>query len=528
MSDDKSHIRNTQQPYNKIKLKQPNHVHPDKFKKIVEVKMSDQDNRIKNNQQPYNQERAKEPERVDPEKFKKIMEVQETDDSQKQHKRPLKEVEEDESDEITDSSMQNPEAGRFASLMNPKATSSIFDPSSEGIQYISDDGKPPLSNMDDDIDLMAESPPAEQSQSQPSLSANDLEAPGSSTNDSSAVFETSAPLPDINPSPETISDMLNAPDLSSEDEDMATPDIQPQTNSMNSDQDNTSSTPPNTNNVDDPKNNQNESSSQNSEQDNSSKNAKGIEKKKAAKKAGNVKKAGKKVITKTIAKEAKIDKAQTKEPLKTADKKVEPQTQKKTVSFTPFDPKQQVNVEGMPTQNQQGGGNQGDQKHQNKHHDDTMGPIHREPSIDTVGITNDFSGVQEVHTPAETSALPAVSHLSPQLYDLFEQMAGVIMIQHSSGQTTTTVTINMKGSIFDGSEVVFNQYKTAPQSYNLELKGSPEAVKVFAENIPLLDASFKEAGFKFDVNILSPSLSKKGASRRVKRKSGSEDKKDKK
>jgi hypothetical protein len=527
MSDDKSHIRNTQQPYNKIKLKQPNHVHPEKFKKIVEVKMSDQDSRIKNNQQPYNQERAKEPERVDPEKFKKIMEVQDTDDSQKQHKRPLKEIEEDESDEVTDSSMKNPEEGRFASLMNPESTSSIFDPSGDGVQYMNDDGQAPRTNMDDDVDLMAEPPITEQSQGQSSLSANDLDVSGSSANSSSAGFEASGPLPDINQTPETVSDMLNTPNLSSEDKNMDIPDMQPQTSSMSSDQD-SAPPPPNTNNVDGPTNSQNESSSQNSGQDSSSKNTKGVAKKKAAKKAGNVKKAGKKVITKTVSKETKVDKAKTHEHVKTADKKVEPQTQKKPSSFTPFDPKKQANLEGMPTQGQQGGGSEGEQKKHDKHHDETMGPIHREPSLDTVGITNDFSGVQEVHTPAEASPLPAVSHLSPQMYDLFEQMAGVIMIQHSSGQTTTTVTINMKGSIFDGSEVVFNQYQTAPQSYNLELKGSPEAVKMFSENIPLLDASFKEAGFKFDVNILSPSLSKKGSSRRVKRKSGSEDKKDKK
>lgn len=109
-------------------------------------------------------------------------------------------------------------------------------------------------------------------------------------------------------------------------------------------------------------------------------------------------------------------------------------------------------------------------------------------------------------TPPDST--PEYSKLSPEVYELFEKMGGVMTIKQDEGITTTTMKIAMPNSVFDGSEIILEKYDTAPHSYNLQLVGSPEAVKRFSDNLPKLNTAFKEANFNFDVNLLTPSLSR--------------------
>ncbi|MCB1085309.1 MAG: hypothetical protein KDK60_04330, partial [Chlamydiia bacterium] len=122
-------------------------------------------------------------------------------------------------------------------------------------------------------------------------------------------------------------------------------------------------------------------------------------------------------------------------------------------------------------------------------------------------------------TPAE--AAPAYSKLSPEVYELFEKMAGVMIIQQDKGETTTTININMPESVFNGAQVVLEQYSTAPHSYNLQLVGSPAAVKVFTENLKSLENSFKQANFNFETNILNPIISQEKKAPHLIRRKGS-------
>ena len=110
---------------------------------------------------------------------------------------------------------------------------------------------------------------------------------------------------------------------------------------------------------------------------------------------------------------------------------------------------------------------------------------------------------------------PAYSKLSPETYELFEKMVGTIIIQDHSGITSTTVTLNMPNSIFNGAQVTFDRYSSAPNSYNLQLVGTPQAVDAFNANMADLVAAFKQGQHAFEVNILNPSLvSKKPLIRR--------------
>lgn len=107
---------------------------------------------------------------------------------------------------------------------------------------------------------------------------------------------------------------------------------------------------------------------------------------------------------------------------------------------------------------------------------------------------------------AASTNTPTYSKLSPEIHELFEKMGGVMTIQQSKGIMTTTMNINMPGSVFDGAQVILNQYSTAPNSFNIQLVGNPDSVKIFNQNLDALKASFKQANFNFETNILNPIL----------------------
>jgi len=95
------------------------------------------------------------------------------------------------------------------------------------------------------------------------------------------------------------------------------------------------------------------------------------------------------------------------------------------------------------------------------------------------------------------------------------------MVQVDKGVTTTTMDINMPNSVFNGAQVILDQYSTAPHSYNVQLIGSPEAVKAFSENLDGLKSAFAEGRFNFEVNILTPSIGKPKKSPHLIRRKGS-------
>ena len=107
---------------------------------------------------------------------------------------------------------------------------------------------------------------------------------------------------------------------------------------------------------------------------------------------------------------------------------------------------------------------------------------------------------------APTSETLSYTRLTPEVHELFEKMGGVMIVQLDKGVTTTTMNINMPNSVFNGTQVILEQYSTAPHSYNLQLIGNPEAVKLFTSNMDELENSFKQANFNFEVNILNPSI----------------------
>jgi hypothetical protein len=117
--------------------------------------------------------------------------------------------------------------------------------------------------------------------------------------------------------------------------------------------------------------------------------------------------------------------------------------------------------------------------------------------------------LQEFPKDIAIRANSLTAHLTPYLPSdvspLFQKMVGTIIHIEQQGITKTQVILNSKAfenSIFYGSTISLTQYSTAPNSYNIILKGPNQAVSMFNENLEGLFNSFKKGNFSFTINRL--------------------------
>lgn len=122
------------------------------------------------------------------------------------------------------------------------------------------------------------------------------------------------------------------------------------------------------------------------------------------------------------------------------------------------------------------------------------------------GITP-ISGFDTAVPGVESTKAPARALMSNEMEQIINRCAGVITVMKTTGQTTTTVQVSIPGSVFDGSHIVLTQSDTARGSFNLQFQGTPEAIALFNQNVADLAAALQ--GRRFEVNILSPELTKK-------------------
>jgi hypothetical protein len=113
----------------------------------------------------------------------------------------------------------------------------------------------------------------------------------------------------------------------------------------------------------------------------------------------------------------------------------------------------------------------------------------------------------EAITPAPPAELPVYSRLSPEVFEIFQRMVGMMTIQKESGISTTTITISKPGSLFDSGKLVLEHYDTAPHAFNVEFQGNEAQVNLFNENITDLVAAIQQAKLTYNVNVRRASLS---------------------
>jgi hypothetical protein len=81
-------------------------------------------------------------------------------------------------------------------------------------------------------------------------------------------------------------------------------------------------------------------------------------------------------------------------------------------------------------------------------------------------------------------------------------MVGTILVMTNQGISTTEILLNnpaFAGSKFFGASIEIIKYSSAPDSLNIRLSGSNEAVTAFNQSIPGLMAAFQTGGFQFRI-----------------------------
>lgn len=107
--------------------------------------------------------------------------------------------------------------------------------------------------------------------------------------------------------------------------------------------------------------------------------------------------------------------------------------------------------------------------------------------------------------PPSPEALPSYVNIHPQVMEIFDRMVGVMTVMSMSGMTETVMTLNapqFASSVFFGSQIIIQEFSTAPQAFNIQLNGTPQAVALFQGNIDDLMAAFQAGNYNFRVNRL--------------------------
>ena len=102
---------------------------------------------------------------------------------------------------------------------------------------------------------------------------------------------------------------------------------------------------------------------------------------------------------------------------------------------------------------------------------------------------------QKIAEAAQVSASP---FLNTQTAELYLQMVGTMVFMTSSkeGISLTEVQLNspsFQNSVFFNSTITIAKYATAPDSFNVRLTGTPEAVQAFSNNVESLSSAFTAA-----------------------------------
>jgi hypothetical protein len=120
-----------------------------------------------------------------------------------------------------------------------------------------------------------------------------------------------------------------------------------------------------------------------------------------------------------------------------------------------------------------------------------------------MGQPTDLAPAPDV--PSAIEPLPPYASLPSQVQELFDRMAGVMTVMQLSGMTETVITLNapqFASSVFFGSQIIIQEFSTAPKAFNVQLNGQPQAVALFQEHTDDLMAAFQKGNYAFRINRL--------------------------
>ncbi len=112
-------------------------------------------------------------------------------------------------------------------------------------------------------------------------------------------------------------------------------------------------------------------------------------------------------------------------------------------------------------------------------------------------------GSSEPETPEVLHAQNAYAKLPPEAQELFNRMVGVMTVMQLSGIQETSFILNMPqfaSSVFFGTRIIIQEFSTAPQMYNVQFNGSPQAVSLAQKHTAGLMAAFQANRYNFRIH----------------------------
>lgn len=132
---------------------------------------------------------------------------------------------------------------------------------------------------------------------------------------------------------------------------------------------------------------------------------------------------------------------------------------------------------------------------------------------------------------AAPAALPEITapyaNLHPEIMNLFDRMVGVMTVMTMSGISETTFILNapqFASSVFFGTQIIIQEFSTAPKAFNIQINGNPQAVALFQGNADDLMAAFQAGNYNFRINRLETGYLSERPLFKRKEKAGGKDK----
>ena len=107
-------------------------------------------------------------------------------------------------------------------------------------------------------------------------------------------------------------------------------------------------------------------------------------------------------------------------------------------------------------------------------------------------------------TPLTASA--QYTQFTPQLFELFQKLVGMMTVMQFQGKTTTSIILHMPKSALDGAHIDIEHYDTAPHAFNISLYTTPEGQKILDPQMQVLEQQLKNSMPNFQILVKKPLL----------------------
>jgi hypothetical protein len=136
-----------------------------------------------------------------------------------------------------------------------------------------------------------------------------------------------------------------------------------------------------------------------------------------------------------------------------------------------------------------------------------ISPIHEESlekkEIEALQASSQIFSNPPISVAASSQVEKIVVSFSPEVRELFEKMVGTMIVMNDSGIQETRILLNSENfssSSFYGTEILIQEYSTAPKTFNVQLISTSANVELIRNHIPTLMHALKANDFGFNVH----------------------------